>query len=385
MPKVIIPKPLLVTVDDVGWWNGRDGSARNQPFRTGMQRDHVPDDYRALAALGKGLNMRIPAGLVLCEWDGTGLLKDLPSATWMGRQWQPPSLDPSKKEKAAAIIADAAAWIEPALHGIGHEYWFNGILDRSEFHTADGSMRPPDDVKKHLEYFFKLMAQNRLDTKIRLFIPPALNHSFGNGDAGFQKIAGRFGIQYVSLVFSRAKCHAAPQYPEVGWENRVVLMDRGQAPIAWNRVAPQPEFDPNQPILPLHWANLLHRDPKKNMQVIAAWIRAIEQKIEENNLIPARDIAQCLTQFLNHTRSTLQSTVHHRGEEIIVHMDWIREVPASALADAVFFQIPQAEASKIHISGTRKITTEHRHRKTFYRVGLPSSGKLIFRFSKPSI
>lgn len=247
---ITIPQPFLVTVDDVGWWNGWNGSAQNQPFRTGMGRRHVPGDYQALVALARRLSMRIPAGLVLCEWDQTGLLKQLPSATWMGSRWQAPPGDRAQREAAASILNRSRPFIEPALHGIGHEFWINGRMDRSEFHTAEGRMRHPDEIKQHLEYFFLLLQQNHLDTDVNIFIPPALNHSFGNGKSGFQNLASAFGIQYISLVFDRTRCHAPPQFKDVGWENRVVLMDRGPSPIDWHRTAASPLSTRTSPFSP---------------------------------------------------------------------------------------------------------------------------------------
>jgi hypothetical protein len=79
--QLTIPMPLQVIVDDVGWWSGKDGSHINQPFRTGMSRDHAPEDYTALAQLGKKLHTKIPAGFVLCEWDKFNILRELPSSS----------------------------------------------------------------------------------------------------------------------------------------------------------------------------------------------------------------------------------------------------------------------------------------------------------------
>ncbi len=35
-----IPMPLQVVIDDVGWWSGEDGSERQEPYRTGIDRRH---------------------------------------------------------------------------------------------------------------------------------------------------------------------------------------------------------------------------------------------------------------------------------------------------------------------------------------------------------
>lgn len=48
--------PLQVVIDDVGWWSGNDGSMRQEPYRTGINRNHVPADYKAIVDLGRALD-----------------------------------------------------------------------------------------------------------------------------------------------------------------------------------------------------------------------------------------------------------------------------------------------------------------------------------------
>ncbi len=371
-----IPSPFLVTIDDVGWWSGRDGSAEHQPFRTGIEREHVPEDYRALGELGKALNMKIPTGFVLCEWDGTNMLKQLPSATWMGKQWQVPFTNAAYKEQAVSIINNAAQYIEPALHGVGHEFWIKGRMNRSEFHTSSGRMRHVDEVKKHLDYFFRLMVKNHFDPEIRLFIPPALYHSFGFGKNGFQDIISSFGIQFVTLLFERTKCRVIPQFDKVGWECGVVLIDRGEAPVAWNHVAPDPEFNETQTILPLHWANILHKDPQNNLDVVDSWVKAIDNRVKENNLLIARDLVQYLTQFLNSTRSKIRK----EGNIVIADLGWLKQVPEPLLGDSVFFSV--GTTSKITILGTDEQPASSSEEAKFMKLRLPKSGKIVFKFTQ---
>ncbi len=378
MINVTIPLPFLVTVDDVGWWNGQDGSAVNQPFRTGMDRRHCLADYQALIALGEKLNMRIPAGFVMCEWDRTGLLRQLPSATWMGEQWRAQSENLDLKQEAARLIKNARAFIEPAVHGVGHEFWENGRLSRSEFHNRSGTMRPRDEVKKHLEYFFRLMGQYGLDTNLRLFIPPALNHSFGNGEKGFQSIARDFGLRYITLRFDKAKCHAQPQFPTIGQESGIMVMDRGKSDIPWNRTAPEPEFDFDRPLLPLHWANILHKNPENNRDVVNAWATFITRVARKRQALPARDISVCFTQYLHQTQSRIQ----HQGSRVVVHMDWIARVPRPALADAVFFSVSCPPGPDIKIMGAEKKLPATPDEARFIKTGLPESGKIEFQFCR---
>ena len=55
----LIPRPLQIVVDDVGWFNGKDDREDGGPSRTGMPRRHVAEDILAINRLGKALNMNI--------------------------------------------------------------------------------------------------------------------------------------------------------------------------------------------------------------------------------------------------------------------------------------------------------------------------------------
>ncbi len=273
-----IPMPLQIIVDDVGWWSGEDGSQYNQPYRTGIGRDHQPEDYLALAALGKELGMRILAGFVLCEWDKTNLLKKLPSATWMGGDWDNAGIRSEDKERAAEIIRNERAAIEIGLHGIGHEFWVDGRMERAEFHNNDCEMRDSDEIRRHLDFFFQLMEQYHLAPPPSTFIPPALKHSFGNGEEGFQKLLSEFGISSVTTRFDKARQFSRPLHPHITWESKVLLVDRGQAACAWNDIACEPVFAFDRPFLTLHWANILHQDPRKNLDIVRKWADFLRER-----------------------------------------------------------------------------------------------------------
>ncbi len=376
MMHLTIPRPLLVTVDDAGWWLGKDGSADNQPFRTGMKRNHVPGDYEALIALGKGLNMKIPAAFILGEWDETALLRKVPSSTWLGRLWTSPFLDRELKEKTADIIRQGHPYLEFAVHGLCHEFWENGQMQRSEFHDSQGNMRPESTVRQHLEYFFRLMETFNLAEAPRLFIPPKLNHCFGMGKAGFQAIARDFGIQYVTLVFSRAKCSMSPQLEGFGWEEDILLLDRGITGILWNQVAQEPMFSFDYPILPLHWANILHADPTRNMEVIKAWIAFLQEEVGKRDIVFASDIASCITQYLNAT----QSRITTEPGRYIIELDWLDRIPHQSLSDELFFTVNLPEDKNFMIHGAKRKESRTAHESQFIKLSLPRENRIILEF-----
>jgi hypothetical protein len=82
-----IPLPIQIVIGDVSWWSDEDGSARHEPYRTGIARPYVPQDYEMIASLGGQLNMQPQAALILFEWDLHNILKRRPSSTWMSRAW----------------------------------------------------------------------------------------------------------------------------------------------------------------------------------------------------------------------------------------------------------------------------------------------------------
>jgi hypothetical protein len=345
-----IPMPLHVIVEDVGWWSGRDGSSFNQPYRTGMTRDHLPADYLALTALGQMLDMKILTGFVLCEWDRTNLLRELPSSTWMGADWDNSGMSRENLEDAAGIIAGATDYIEIALHGIGHEYWENGRMERAEFHDPACRMRDPGEIRKHLEYFFRLLEQQGLSPNPEVFIPPAMKHSFGNGDQGFQKLLNEYGIRYVTTMFEKARWLSEPLHPGVTWENGVLLVDRGKHELKWNDTGCAPVFAFDRPLLALHWTNLLRHDPNENLAMVKKWADFIRSGAQARGILLSRSIKSCLTQYL-HKRF---SRIFFDGREYAIDLSWMAELPGGLLDDTLFIRYAGPPEMAFVISGANR-------------------------------
>jgi hypothetical protein len=294
-----IPPPLLVVVEDVGWWSGFSRPEANEPFRTGMGRMHGPADYSALVRLAEALNTQIIAGFVLCEWDRTGILRDCPSATWKGAAWRGGGVDVGDLESAAAILNENTKSLCIALHGVGHEYWSDGKAFRSEFHDENGTMRLREDVIDHIRFFRRLLTSSGIRSPFPgVFIPPALKHSFGDGETGFQKILADEGIRFVITVFDKARRYSSPMFADVTSECGVALIERGLSPVSWDTVAAEPNFTFSHPVLPLHWANLLHSDTSRNSEVVDAWVSYLVDGARRNGFVFFRDAMDALVQIV---------------------------------------------------------------------------------------
>ena len=200
-----IPMPIQVVIDDVGWWNGHNGSQQQEPFRTGIARNHVPEDYQAIVDLGRALNIRPQAAMILCEWDRKDILRKLPTATWMGANWDNSKWVGPWMDKAADIIRNNRAHYELTMHGVGHEYWTDGKFTRAEWAERNGTMRPLDQVEAHLDAYAELLEQNQLGPFPTAWVPCAFYHGFGpigESKISAAEVVNKRGIAYINTPFN---------------------------------------------------------------------------------------------------------------------------------------------------------------------------------------
>ncbi|MBN2311449.1 MAG: hypothetical protein JXR94_20905 [Candidatus Hydrogenedentes bacterium] len=294
-----IPLPLQVVIDDLGWWCGADGHERNEPFRTGIARNHVPADYEAIAYLGRELGMRPQAAMILCEWDRDNILRALPSSTWMGadwdnRRWIGPWLD-----EAADIIRRNRDCFEVTLHGIGHEFWLDGRMERAEWHDANGRMRPRDEILRHIEFFARLLEQHRLGPFPESFVPAAFLHRFGVADGGLAAILAGAGIRYISTPFQSMHLDAPPCCLHFGVDAGTITVDRGRDLRPWYDLGPAPGGLLTGPVCGMHWPNLLHADPARNHEVVDRWIDLLRLYGDRVDTMLARDTRAFCTQLIH--------------------------------------------------------------------------------------
>jgi len=279
MLEACIPLAIQFVIDDAGWWSGQDEGAAGGPFRTGMGRDHVPADYTAIIQLGKWLNMRPLAAMILCEWDRSNLLKEHPTCTmhgnrWDNRRWNGPWLD-----EAARIIREGIDHIELGLHGVGHEYWSSdGSMTRAEFHDAEGNMRPKDEVIVHLDCFRQIFHEHNLGPFPESFVPPAYMHHYGRQHTdAIEKILLDYGIRYTSLPFRGMIRSKEPQYSTFGIIHGMLTVNRFLPDLCdWDAIGPDPSGEITGPVCGVHWPNILNMNPDKNLEVTDRWVKLLQ-------------------------------------------------------------------------------------------------------------
>jgi len=276
---VKIPMPIQVVIDDVGWWSGEDGSLRQEPYRTGIMRNHVPADYRAIAELGSILGIRPQAAMILCEWDKHNILRKLPDSTWMGEKWDNSKWVGPWLEEAAEIININRKNFEITLHGLGHEYWINGVFTRAEWATKDGVMRPKEQVEKHLDFYHEILNQNKLGEFPSSFVPTAFCHAFGKSqgnDISIAELLKKRGINYINTPFSSMANSESVSNKYFGFDSGVITVDRGEDLLDWNMIGVTPKGAIKGPVCGLHWPNLLHSDPDRNSESVNEWVKLLK-------------------------------------------------------------------------------------------------------------
>jgi len=301
--RVFIPLPVQVVIDDVGWWSGKDGSEMQEPYRTGINRNHVPSDYQAIVELGRALGIRPQAAMILCEWDKENILKQVPTSTWMGSEWDNSKWAGPWLEEAADIIRNNTKHFEITLHGVGHEYWEGGKFTRAEWTDSDGIMRPQAEVEKHIEYYQKLMDQHKLGSFPKSFVPAAFRHSFGPSkglDISLASILRAKGITYINTPFRSMFNNERVQYDLFGMDSGVITVDRGRDQFNWTTFPGNPSEDLTGPTCGMHWPNLLHPEPERNMEVVSHWVDYLQKFDRKADMMLASDSVSFQRQLVHY-------------------------------------------------------------------------------------
>ena len=306
---VTIPMPIQIVIDDVGWWSGEDGNKRQEPYRTGINRNHVPADYQAIVDLGTKLGVRPQAATILCEWDRENILRNLPTSTWMREKWDNSKWVGPWLDEASDIIRNNQDHYELTLHGVGHEYWQDENFTRAEWADRSGTMRPLDQVELHLDYFGKLMDQNQLGPYPTSFVPTSFLHGFGvTGEhkISMAEVLKKRGIAYINTPFKNMYNAKAAQFGLFGIDAGVITVDRGKDLLAWDNIGGKPNGMLTGPTCGLHWPNLLHTDPSRNSEIVDNWVSFLKQYEDQPHTLLAKNSSSFRNQLIHHVCTKVQ-------------------------------------------------------------------------------
>ncbi|MCX5662280.1 MAG: hypothetical protein NTW19_21585 [Planctomycetota bacterium] len=352
MPTLHIPMPLQIILDDVGWWSGRDDSARNGPYRTGIPRDHVPSDYAAVIELGRRLRMKPQAATILCEWDTQNILRELPSATWQGKAWDNKRWVGPWLEHAAQIMRDGRDHFELVLHGLAHEHWDeSGKMTRAEFCDEECNIRPPELVEAHLDLYARLLDQHKLGPFPTAYAPTAAKHRFGSGAGGLEDRMARRGIRYIATPFVVMGKARPTELPFVGVDSGVLSIDRGWDLQPWFAIDAKPDKPVPGPICGLHWPNILHLDPRRNLEVVDRWVAFFRTFDRMPNRMLSPDTPSCWTQFAYSHGADVKA----RADGATIDCGPVDKLPNAPLQDAFTIKVEGPANLAIDVRGAQTL------------------------------
>jgi len=371
MIKTSIPLPIQVVIDDVGWWSGKDGSSYQEPFRTGIDRNHVVADYQAIIDLGKALGIRPQAAMVMGEWDTQNILRKVPHSTWMGEKWDNSQWVGPWLEEASDLINANKEHFEITVHGLGHEWWDDGKFTRAEWADDEGIMRPKEILEQHLDAYAEIMHQNNLGELPKSFVPNAFRHSFGvtkGNDISLAELIKSRGFTYINTPFSSMFNREGAQYELFGVDSGVMTVDRGSDLLDWDVIGTKPEGVIKGSTCGLHWPNLLHEDPERNSEIVEAWVALLAPYNGKQNTMLAKN-SLIFQKQLAHYEATKMEV---KEDEIKLDFTDLRNLGTVVTNDELTVKISSNKALNFTSDtiAINSVTVENRDESLLYRLDL---------------
>ena len=332
---IVIPTAIQLCLDDVAWHNGRDERSLGKPSRSGLPRDHAPEDYRIINELGKAIDMKILCPLCLGEWDKDNLLRGQVGITFDPANWNRAALINYPLAERYLEAAEQSTHLEYAVHGLLHgNYDENGKqLGEQEYFAPrkkeDGSYtkeRYPismEDLKRRLDLFQAIYDSWGFQKKIRTIVSPG----------GVLPLPVEAFADFAEEFQSRGLVY----WPNGWWQlkqpmellNGVALLRECSSGrfAPWNGYDCDPslfpDYDSEQtPLLPgvfgLHWTNFLRYHPQNNMEYLPAWIQYFRRQSEIFGLLLSKDIAFAANQLAYACHAVLTFTEENGIKKCLV-------------------------------------------------------------------
>ena len=314
--RISIPVAIQLCFDDVGWQNGVDGRADSgHPARSGIPRLHEPEDYLILHELGKAINQKILAPLVLGEWDKDNILRGKVGFTYDPEGWDRASEIDMEKSKKCFDILEGSDYIEYAIHGVLHScYTPDGkLITCKEYfrfgEEVDGKetmyLESEEEFNTRIKLFFDIYNSWGFKKDIRTFVSPCgMKFADDATVCELERRLSKLGVQYhTNYTFHFDD--------PIRVYSGITLMKKGcsyKKPggiLEWNvydfdpkTLAPfvSPENFGETNIIGFHWTNLLRYQPEDNLEKLPAWIDYFKRESETFGTMISRDIGFSATQ-----------------------------------------------------------------------------------------
>ncbi|MBO7761550.1 MAG: hypothetical protein J6T24_02015, partial [Clostridia bacterium] len=307
---IILPVAVTVRVDDVGWFEGEDGRYGNRPARSGIPRRHVPDDFRVLHEIGKGLNTKILCNLVLGDWDIKNRLRGVPHLTWDEAGWDAAKTVNANRAHFDEVfdILEGSEYLEYGLHSLEHGYFVDGKhIDGKHYYPLRAKNERGETVREAI-------TPEELDTIFSLFFEIYNDWGFKKKIKVFAAPCGAYGqpTDDFNRALARAmRHHGIGVWQYGGWAGECVVEDMiflrsAMGFITWNAFGIDPAYFPNvfedarnrgfTPNFIAHLTNFIQFQPEKNFDYVSAWVDYLRRITSPFGALIGRDNEQSASQ-----------------------------------------------------------------------------------------
>ena len=322
LEKIKIPAALQITIDDLGWHDGRDLREIGQGSRSGLPRLHAVEDYTMMNELGKAIHQKILGFLCLVDWDKDNILRGEVGITHDPYGWDRASTIDMDYARACFAEMEKSEYIEYGVHTVSHgRYDEQGkrITEREIVEKgADGEWHPISaaDLDRRLNLFFKIYNSWGFKQKPTVYREPASTpEKITPAELReLNLVLNRYGIRHFSTNW--AYFHDKREiltYPVL-----YSAMNRRVAVAAeWDEY----NFDVSKlpdvmlsgekklwPCLVLHWTNFLRREPKENLEYIKPWVEYFMRQSEIFGLMISRDYGFYFNQQMYYQFAKIEET-----------------------------------------------------------------------------
>ncbi|NOX19467.1 MAG: hypothetical protein GXO87_14465 [Chlorobi bacterium] len=348
---ITLPKPFAVAVDDLGWMNGGSLAESGGPWRIGFKRKMELSDYHPFVEVGKAVGVRIQTLFTLAEMDRLNVLKNYPTATQAGKNWDNSSNVSFEQLKIIDYVKDNSAYMEFGLHGVGHEHWENGKRTRAEWYDMENDKPWSEkDTLDHIKAYKEILAQYGLTKENghsfpESFVPCSWAMYWNpDGDYSTAKALRKEGVKFANTWFETFEELNPPVKFGGGIDHGMLVVNRYNYGNEWYMVSSTPKKKPKEfktNVIESHWANWLATDEFLQPETNRKWIDFYKgiQKSETHYL--AKNTEQFSSQWLYMKFAKIKSS--GKGKLIIDNRKMPDEVYENDLLGALVIKIKLKE------------------------------------------
>ena len=303
LENIKIPVALQISIDDLGWHDGRDYGCMKKATRSGIPRDHVVGDYTVMNELGRALNQKILGKLCLADWDKDNFLRGEIGVTDDPVNWDRAHTIDMDYAKACFDEMEKSEYIEYCVHSIMHgRYDEEGhiITEKELFERLPDKTWIPisnEELDRRLTLFFKIYNSWGFKQKLTVYgAPCGVPYDMtANQIAGLNAVLYKHGIRYWRSHWA----YFQPDEVILSYPVKYVASNRQMSiAIPWDAydvdIDALPECvlsdeEDHWGLVALHWTNFLRLDPEENMKYLPKWIEYFKRQSEYFGIMISRD------------------------------------------------------------------------------------------------